>query len=214
MEPLPPQWRLVEFGAGAPAPVDDLVPLHLGLLPESPIAALGARFARVYYGKYSRLGLIQGVVAYDDVVPVGLIVATHRPNDFMRVGLARSWPALVGALGLTLMASPGRLSAVLETIRIMRSVSQIDDTTPAGEILSLAVQPIASNKAANRSEISRRLVSLMVRRLQDRGLQAVRAIVDRDNLAARMFYAGCGWRQRAEAVGGWRKPTVEMALDL
>ena len=50
--------------------------------------------------------------------------------------------------------------------------------------------------------------------MQSAGKQRIRAIVDKDNLEAQLFYRFHGWRVGLPDVKGWRVPTMEFLFDI
>jgi ribosomal protein S18 acetylase RimI-like enzyme len=78
--------------------------------------------------------------------------------------------------------------------------------------LSFAVAPEFRERrfvARTRLRISQDLLNEAMRALREAGAAVSRAIVDADNLEARLFYLGNGWQPGAGRVPGWRKHTVE-----
>lgn len=209
-------YHTVRFGApgpGAPAPADDLRRLHASLLPTSPIALLGPRFMeRFYYRLLPRDGLICGALAYVDGEPAGFIVATQDSAGFMRAGLRRHGLSLLWVVSTSLLASPTRLPAVLEAWRLMRSQPAPPGTGTAGEILSLGVVPEYRGSRFIREsgiQVAIDLLERAVERLRAQGVRQIRAVVDQDNTAAKLFYHGLGWTLSRDSVAGWRTPSVE-----
>lgn len=211
-----PAYHTIRFGPHGPrtpAPAADLRRLHAGLLPTSPVALLGPRFMeRFYYRLLPRAGLISGAVAYVDGEPAGFIVATHDSAGFMRAGLRRHGLALLWVVSTSLLASPARLPAVLEAWRLMRSRPSPPGTATAGEILSLGVVPEYRGSRFLRASGIQIAIDLLERAVEDlraRGRRQIRAVVDRDNTAAKLFYHGRGWTLTRDSVEGWRTPSVE-----
>jgi ribosomal protein S18 acetylase RimI-like enzyme len=86
-----------------------------------------------------------------------------------------------------------------------------------GELLSFGVLPAYRQRAfAARTGISigRDLLKHALAELRNRQVDSVRAIVDDDNLEAKLFYHAIGWRLAADRVPGWKVPTVEFIFDL
>jgi len=106
-------YRLLPFGAGAPAPARDLARLHATLLPASPVSLLGRRFMEdFYYRVLPREGLEFGAVAYVDQKPAGFVAATHDRNGFMRTAVKRYWPHVLWVIGASVFTTPKFLGAI------------------------------------------------------------------------------------------------------
>ncbi len=206
-------YKLVAFGRGQPAPAADLASLHAQLLSHSPVALLGDDFMkRFYYSALPQWGLTFGAVAYVDGAPAGFIVATGDSSGFMRAGLRRGWLRLGWTMFVSLLRHPGRVAAVGEALAIMRGVEQATSPEPVGELLSFGLLPRYRERkfvATSRLRISQDLLREAMHGLAASGVTLSRAIVDADNLEARMFYLGNGWTPGLGRVPGWRKHTVE-----
>ncbi|NJO12550.1 MAG: hypothetical protein HC872_02785, partial [Gammaproteobacteria bacterium] len=79
----------------------------------------------------------------------------------------------------------------------MRGVEGTRSATPVGELLSFGLLPqFRSRKfvAESRLRISQDLLREAMRALESSRVELSRAIVDADNLEARLFYLGNGWQ--------------------
>lgn len=210
-----PRYRIESFGeAGdAPAPAAVLTALHTALLPDSPVVGLGRDFMeRFYYRSLPALQLIYGAVAYVDDQPAGLIVATHDSDGFMRTALHRRWWLIAWVLGGALLRKPRRAAALWEAIRIMGNRETAARAEPIGELLSFGVLPeFRSARFVRHSglRVGQDLMQTALDRLRAHGVQAVCALVDKDNVTVKLMYRGLGWRLTADDVPGWRTPQVE-----
>ena len=63
-------------------------------------------------------------------------------------------------------------------------------------------------------EVATDLLVDTLQQLRALGTKRVRAIVDKDNLAAQLFYRSQGWNVGLKSVKGWRVPTMEFLLEL
>ncbi len=210
--------RLAVFDSVRPPEPRELADLHTRLLPFSPLALLGPIFMeKFYYRVLPRADLIFGGTAYVDDRPVGFIVATSDSSGFMPVAIRRYWARLVGVLVLSLLRSPGRLGAALEGWNVLRNLEPAQRDHRVGELLSLGVLPEYRTgrflvEAGLR--IPTGLLDLAVEQMRQRGVELIRAIVDEDNLQARFFYHGAGWKPGAASVPGWRKQAVEFLWQM
>ena len=206
-------YELVPFDATRPAVVADIAGLHAELLAHSPVALLGRDFMeRFYYAVLPELDLVFGSVAYVDGSPAGFIVATGDSAGFMPSAIRRAYGRLVWTIASSLVRHPSRLGAAWEAVAIMRGVESVEATHAVGELLSFAVRPAYRERrfvARSGLRISQDLLRAAMQALRARGVALTRAIVDADNLEARLFYLGNGWQPGAARVPGWRKETVE-----
>jgi ribosomal protein S18 acetylase RimI-like enzyme len=206
-------YALVPFDAAHGAPVTDIAELHAELLAHSPVALLGPDFMeRFYYAVLPELDLIFGSVAYVDRRPAGFIVATGDSAGFMQAAIRRAFGRLAWTMASSLLRHPSRLGAAREARAIMRGVKSVEAPRPVGELLSFAVRPAFRERqfvARTGLRISQDLLRSAMQALRARGVTVSRAIVDADNLEARLFYLGNGWQPGAAKVPGWRKETVE-----
>ena len=209
----PPAYRIEPFDAASGDRSAHLAMLHAELLAHSPVALLGPDFMRrFYYRTLPKMGLIFGAVAYVDDEPAGFIVATQNSSGFMQEALRSRFVEIAAVLGWSVVRQPSRIGAIWEALQIMRGLPAPDPSQPAGELLSFGVLPRYRARdfiLRTRLRISQDLLKAVVRQLSDRGVGAVRVIVDADNVEARMFYLGNGWRPGLDVVPGWRKKTVE-----
>ncbi len=214
-----PKLRIValeDAGTDAAAVVADL---HTRLLPTSPAVLLGDRFLRdLYYTLLPSHGLIRAAAAYVDGTPAGFIAVTADPNGFMGAALRRWWYRIGWMLLLSVAEHPfTRIPALWEAIQIMTSRKGEGPARGTGEFLSLGVLPeFTDPKFVQQSglRIARELVVRGVGLLADAGSTKVTAVVDADNLPARMMYFGLGWKLNRSQVPGWRTPSVEFAQEI
>jgi hypothetical protein len=156
-------------------------------------------------------------MAYVDEAPAGFIAVTPDPNGFMGTAIRRWWYRIAWLLLLSVAEQPSRLAALWEAFKIMRSRS---DETPepfTGEFLSLGVLPeFTEPRFVQQSglRIARELAVRGVQLLAETGATKVTAVVDADNLPARMMYFGLGWRLSRSTVPGWRTPSVEFTHEV
>jgi ribosomal protein S18 acetylase RimI-like enzyme len=193
----------------------DLAKLHLDLLPTSPISLLGPLFAQAfYYRLLPQQGLIWGAVAYVDQRPVGFIVATHDPANFMGRALRRHWPYLIWIVALSVLQNPiQRLAAVWEALQIMGHLPTMTLPDRQAEVLSLGVREAYRRTqfgSQSGRHIAADLFNVVKQNIQAMDLASVRAVVDLDNAQARSFYGRMGWQLRRSDIPGWRVPSVEL----
>ncbi len=191
--------------------------LHSELLAHSPLVLMGADFVeRFYYRTLIRDRLIGGALVTADDRPAAFIVATDDPDGFMPRAFRRH-PVRCGSVILwSVLKEPSRLLAMREAMSIQSNMAAQDYAPGTGEILSFGVRSeFRSRKFVN--ETGRRfgpeLMSAALDFLRERHTKRVRAVVDKDNLEARLFYKSLGWRPGGD-VHGWSVPTSEFLLDL
>lgn len=204
-------YRVEWLDGTRPAAAAEISRLHAGLLPTSPVARLGCPFMEgFYYRLLPARGYILAALARVDGEPAGFVAATDDSAGFMRAAAIRHFPALGLVLARSLLLSPRRLAAALQGWRLMRLSPTAQGTASAGEILSMGVVPAhRTTSLPGGGRIADDLLERAIERLRERGVTVVRAIVDADNLAAKLFYHGRGWRLETPDVGGWEVPSVE-----
>ncbi|SRR5712691_503390 len=206
-------YRVLPYGAGAPATVRDLARLHATLLPASPVSLLGRRFMEnFYYRVLPREGLAFGAVAYVNEQPAGFVAATHDRNGFMRTAVRHYWPHLLWVIGVSVLTAPKSLGAIWQAWRVMGSRRRAEGGEPEGEILSLGVLPAYREPGFVRQSglrIATDLLDVAVGRLRRLGVQHIGAAVSADNTEAKLFYSGLGWRLHCTCVPGWGPAAVE-----
>jgi ribosomal protein S18 acetylase RimI-like enzyme len=215
LQPQRTAYEIVPFDCGHLPTAADLARLHCQLLPNSPISLLGPLFAKAFYYKLlPQQGLIWGAVAYVGRQPVGFIVATHDPENFMGQALRRHWLYLLWIVALSVLQNPiPRLAAVWEALQIMRHLPTLTIPDREAELLSFGVLEnyrFATYGRQSGHHISGDLLNLLQQRLQALGLPSIRAVVDVDNTAGRSFYRRVGWQLRRHGIAGWRIPSVEL----
>jgi ribosomal protein S18 acetylase RimI-like enzyme len=161
--------------------------------------------------------LISGAIAYVDGAPAGFIVATDDPLGFMPKAMRQHWFRISAVLLKSALRNPRRSLALKEAIQIQRNLPTFPGEIGMGELLSFGVLPqYRSNSFVRQTSIhiGADLLHNQLRQLKAAGSRRVRAIVDKDNLAAQIFYRANGWRVGLQDVQGWSVPTMEFLLDL
>jgi ribosomal protein S18 acetylase RimI-like enzyme len=151
---------------------------------------------RFYYGVLPRDELIFGTVAYVENCPAGFVVATSDSAGFMRSALYRQWPTLVRVLGTAILCQPRFIGTLWRVRQMVASRQPAHAKMGSGEILSLGVLPAYREARFVRQtgwRISIDLLESAVTRLCEQGVQEVRALVEVDNIATKLFYRGLGW---------------------
>lgn len=206
------------FDKDSPADVESLALLHAALLPHSPVALLGERFMKeFYYGELPGLGMISGVVAYIDQKPAGFIVATQDPAGFMMQGVREKFFKLLFLMIKLVILEPRRIFSIWEALQIMRNLPESAKDSGVGELLSFGVLPEYVKRKIQKAighNMSGVLVEKAVDLLAQQKCNEVRAVVDEDNVAAKMFYHGMGWQVSQEKVEGWKVPTMQFVCKI
>ena len=214
------QYNLVRFGNRSMEPAESaiLTNLHTELLAHSPIVLMGPRFMReFYYQSLPRDGLICGAIAYVAGQPAGFIVGTDDADGFMSKAIGKHWIKIVWIMLKSLIANPKRAAAVYEAFDINRNVQAETLGSEVGELLSFGVLPQYRTRkfvVSSGVQVSRDLLSDIVDQLRSTKARRLRAIVDKDNIEAQLFYRSNGWRVGNPSVKGWSVPTMEFLLDL
>lgn len=205
-------YHLVSFGPNSAPPTRDLTRLHESLLAESAVAAVGQRFMeRFYYSILPREGLIFGVVAYVDGRPAGFVVATDDSAGFMRAAVRRWWPYVGWLVATSILRSPKSMKAVWDVCYAIRKRA-LRRLEARGEILSLGVCAEYRTTSFMRHSglrISNDLLDHAVAQLAKRGVCVVRALVNAENIATKLFYCERGWSLSQNQATDWNAPTVE-----
>jgi ribosomal protein S18 acetylase RimI-like enzyme len=217
--PTQSHYEIAIFDQSRLPSAQDLAKLHLTLLPNSPISLLGELFARSFYYKLlPKQGLIFGAVAYVDHQPVGFVVVTQCPNQFMQDGLRRNFLYLIVVIIVSILSNPiQRLAAIVEVVQIMKSLPTMAIAHSEAELLSFGVLPAYRFSQFGKDSghhVAADLLHTIVEPIKAHGLKSVRAIVDMDNQAARAFYRKTGWQLRLNQVNGWRMASVELVWYL
>lgn len=211
-----PSYEILKSADWRTSDVENVARLHAELLPHSPVVQLGRLFMeRCYYRALPRSGLMSGAIAYVDGQPAGFMAWTMHSAGFMGLAVRRHPLLVTGTLVASVLARPSRLKAIWEGLTINEDPSSIDTRRNAAELLSFGVlAPYRSRRFVSETgiRISRDLLEVATADLASRGARSVRAVVDEDNLEARLFYLGSGW-QPGGPVAGWSKPVVEFLLD-
>jgi ribosomal protein S18 acetylase RimI-like enzyme len=208
-------YEIVLFDATHRPPTKDLMDLHSELLPNSPITLLGSKFMQsFYYRLLPRKNHIFGSIVYVDQKPAGFIVATHDSSGFMRSALRYYGLSLVWILGLSILQEPiTRLRAIWEALQIMKHrPPEVKESVSGAELLSFGVRgEYCSAQFIRQSglQLSKELLHRTVAKLEAEGASEIRAIVDADNIPAKLFYHSLGWQLVRTDVPGWRIPSVE-----
>jgi len=211
--------KLIDIGGseyGAPQ-AHDIAAMHTTLLGHSPLVLMGPEFMEsFYYSVLPREDLICGVVAYVDGNPAGFIVATVDPEGFMSTATSRHRLQIVWLMLKSVVRSPSRILAVKEAYKIQSNVEAQKYGLDMGEILSFGVLPQYRSRrfiAETSLKIGTILMESAVQQLASRGTTRIRAIIDKDNLEAKLFYRSQGWRVGLTDVQGWSVPTMEFLYD-
>jgi ribosomal protein S18 acetylase RimI-like enzyme len=174
---------------------------------------LGRRFAeQFYYTILPREDLVFGVVAYVDNRPAGFVAATHDAARFMQRGLRRQWLPLVWVFGTSLLLEPKSMGAVWKAWRMMRNRRPATGNESAGEILSFGVLAEYRELPFLRQtglRISTDLLDSAVVQLHARGARVIRALVEANNIPAKLFYSGLGWTLNHPGVSNCCSSSVE-----
>jgi ribosomal protein S18 acetylase RimI-like enzyme len=212
-------YRLVTFHRrclGAKE-IEHVTALHTELLPRSPVVLLGRGFMQRYFYRFlPSEGYITGAIAYVDGEPAGFITATDDPSGFMRAAFRRHWLRISLLVGGAMLGNPGRLSVVIEALHINRGLIGVSRQINTGELLSMGVrEEFRSGGFVERTGIrlSDDLLGTALFSLRQGGVRRVRAVVDTDNMEARLFYRVRGWTSSGAATG-WRVSSVLYTLDL
>ena len=212
------QLRALSGGRPSDSEVSDIVALHHALLPRSPVVALGRYFMESFY--YPTLiadGEIYVGTAYVDGECAGFVAATDDPDGFISAATRRHWFRCFGTVFVSLLANPLRLRAVKEAYDIQKHVQHVSRAEKTGEILSLGVHGQFRTRGFVKKRglrISDDLVDMAVSYLRNRKIETVRAVVDRDNLEAQLFYRARGWTIGSADVQGWGVPSVEFRASV
>lgn len=189
--------------------VRDSAALHYSLLVRSPLSRLGPTFLReFYYRVLPQEGLMFAIVAYAGEVACGFIAATDSVRTMIVAAALRRPIRLAVTIAAALFRDPRRAGAIARIARIGRSKVADPNT---GELLSLAVSERFLREridTASGRRISEELYERAMSRLSRREVTNVRAVVDTDNLAARLFYAGRGWISASHANERWPFPSI------
>ncbi|MDJ0711370.1 MAG: hypothetical protein QNJ14_13320 [Woeseiaceae bacterium] len=212
-------YDIREFGDGPiePAAAADIAGLHAALLDTSPLVLMGSEFVReFYYTVLPSERLICGAVAYVDGQPAGFIVGTDDPDGFMDNATRRYRLRIAWTLFKSVLRRPSSIAALLEARRIQRNVKDEKYGSEVGELLSFGVLPRFRSREFIRKTgvtVSADLLRCVMSQLERRGKKRLRAIVDKDNREAQLFYRLNGWRVGSKDVKGWRTPTMEFLFD-
>ena len=195
----------------------DVAGLHAELLDHSPLVLMGPEFMKdFYYTVLPAERLICGAVAYVDDRPAGFIVGTADAEGFMARAMRKHYLRIAWIMAKSVLRSPSRVLAIKEAYQIQSNVQAEDYGPEAGELLSFGVLPEFRSRRFIKETallVSSDLLEVAVRQLTDLGKTKLRAIVDKDNLEAQLFYRSHGWRVGLKSVKGWRVPTMEFLLD-
>lgn len=219
----PVRYEIREIGAGNSATTDGseakaLASLHAELLAHSPLVLMGPEFVEeFYYTVLPAEGIISGAIAYVNDEAAGFIVATGDANDFMSKALRKHWPRIALIMMKSVLRNPRRLLAIKEAYQIQRNVQAADYSSDVGELLSFGVLPEFRSRGFFKRTSIHVGVDLLrtgLNQLSAAGKKQVRAIVDKDNIAAQLFYRAQGWRVGMPDIQGWSVPTMEFLVDI
>ncbi len=219
LAPVKPKLHIALLDSASPHIADAVAEMHVRMLPTSPVVLLGKRFLRdFYYTLLPAHGYIHVMIAYIGDQPAGFIAVTPDPNGFMGIALRRWWYRIGWILFVSVLAQPvKRLAALWEAFQIMTARKDVTPDPFTAEFLSLAVLPEFTNpKFVQESglRVARELITQGVQVLADTGAKRVLAVVDADNLPARLMYFGLGWQLNRTSVPGWRTPSVEFVHEV
>lgn len=215
-----PDYEILEFGEqGLSAEgVRDVARLHAELLGHSPLVLMGPEFVeQFYYTVLPREGFIRGAVAYVDGRIAGFIVGTDDADGFMARAAKKHWLRIGWIMFKSVLRNPSRILAIKEAYQIQSNVQTQDHGQEAGELLSFGVLPEFRSRRFIKETallVSSDLLNIAIGQLEKLGKRRLRAIVDKDNLEAQLFYRSHGWRVGLKSVKGWRVPSMEFLLDL
>jgi ribosomal protein S18 acetylase RimI-like enzyme len=168
--------------------------LHSRLLGHSPIPRLGFLFmTRFFYSQLVKDGLIQCLLYRHGGRYVGFLSITEKPFSFMEEGRRLHLVRLALILALAVLARPGRLRILVDTITAGRRDAPAD-AAGIGEFLSFGV---LDEFAGHRDDDCRlRIPTLLfdegIRHFRDRGFRRIEWNVDKDNLRAMLLYRSYG----------------------
>ena len=210
-----PEYELRAFG-GRPMQAGearDVARMHEELLAHSPLVLMGPEFVEDFYYKYlPEEGLICGAIAYVDGEAAGFIVATPHPADVMSNAVAAHRFRIAWIVFKSVLKNPSRLLAMKEAYQIQNNLQVQQNGPDMGELLSFGVRPEYRSRKFVRDSglaVGSDLMLAALSQLAELGMAQVRAIVDKDNLEAQLFYRSQGWQVGLKDVKGWRVPTME-----
>jgi len=196
----------------------DVARMHEALLAHSPLVLMGSEFVEeFYYRLLPEKGFIHGAIAYVRGEAAGFIVATADPAEFMSNALATYRVRIAWIVLKSVVKHPSRLLAMKEAYQIQSSVQEQENGPHVGELLSFGVRPDFCSRQFVRDTgipIGADLMNAALSRLTELGVTRVRAIIDKNNLEAQLFYRSQGWQVGLKTVKGWRVPTMEFLKEL
>ena len=199
--------KIVRLDPGDATQLRAVAGLHATLLPGSPIPRLGTRFmTHFYYRSLVKDGLVGCFLYKVGEQYVGFLAFTEHPGTFMSEGRRRHLLRLMLVLGRAMLAKPGRIRVLWETVAIGRR----DGRRPAGasagvgEVLSFGVLE-GFRGGAPGLRISNQLFDATIRHLGERGCRRLEWNVEKANLRGQQFYASYGARMERSAVAGERE---------
>lgn len=197
--------------------VGDVAALHSELLSHSPVVVMGVGFMeKFYYRALITERLVCGAIAYVDDEPAGFIVATDVPGDFMKLAFRRHWFSCLWQIMVSTVRRPSRAIALYEAYSVQRDVEGRQFPPSVGEILSFGVRrKFRSRKFVKETDLhlSTDLLTRVCDQLVERGMTSARAVIDEDNLEAKLFYKGRGWRLGSHIPTGWSVPSCEFIKE-
>lgn len=169
--------------------------LHGKLLGRSPVPRLGDLFmTRFFYSRLVDDGLIRCYLYRVDGQYVGFLSLTEKPYSFMSEGRRRHFVRLAVILGLAVLARPSRVRILWDTLAAARRKTSTADREGIGELLSFGVLEEFSGRREGPQQL--RIPTILfdagIRYFRERGFRLVEWSVDRDNLAAMIFYRSYG----------------------
>lgn len=213
-------YQVETFGGSEPAATvsQDLADLHSELLAHSPAVLMGRSFLKEFYYRYLPADdLMCGAIAYLGDAPAGFMIGTGQPADFMQQATRRHWLKMTTLMMMSVLRHPGRIGALIEARKIQSNVQAQQYDEGMGELLSFGVLREFRSRRFVREHgirIADDLMAATIQQLTDLGKTQIRAIVDKDNLEAQLFYRAHGWQVGIRSVQGWRVPTMEFLLTI
>lgn len=172
--------------------------LHAENLDQGFLATLGPRFLTLMYQAIDECENAVLLVETRDDGVIGFVTGAGRMGPIYR-RMLRHWPRLFLAL-LPSLLNPRRFWRILEILFYTREAGH-DETVPAYELLSIAVDPSVRGQGVSES-LYRRLIS----RCRESDIPAFKIVVGENLVPAHRFYQRMGARVvgETEVHGGER----------
>jgi ribosomal protein S18 acetylase RimI-like enzyme len=166
-----------------------LAELHEARMTEGFLSALGPRFLRILYRRIVASPDAFAWVADEQIdgssTVIGFAAATLDVGDLYRQFVFRD--GLIAGIA----AAPRLARSWREVFETLRYPASTDDL-PDAEILSVAVDPLATGRG-----VGTEVVEAATGELARRGVGAAKVVTGADNVAALRLYARCGFVPRA-----------------